>query len=68
MRKKVKETVRERVRERVKETVRRLVKEMKRKLLVRLWMRKETISVDHELKYLEAVTLSVRILYIVRVD
>ena len=64
MRKKVKETVRERV----KETVRRLVKEMKRKLLVHLWMRKETISVDHELKYLKAVTLSVRIPYIVRVD
>ena len=29
---------------------------------------KRTISVDHELKYLEVVTTSVRILYIIRVD
>ena len=43
------------------------MKKMKRKLLVLLWIRKETtISVDHELKYLEVKTISVRILYIVR--
>ena len=64
----MKETVRETLKETVKKTVRRLVKEMERKLLVPLWMRKETsILVDHEPKYLETVTTSVRILYIVRV-
>ena len=62
----VKETMRNTLKETVKKTVRRLVKEMERKLLVPLWMRKETISVDHELKYFEVVKISVRILYITR--